>query len=134
MQVFVAVAEEAGFAPAARRLAMSAPAVTRAISALEERIGARLLHRTTRTVRLTDEGARFLVDCKRILSDIAEAEAAASGSHAELRGPVAVTASTMFGRMYVAPILLEFLGRHPAVTARTMLVDRVVDLVEEGVD
>jgi DNA-binding transcriptional LysR family regulator len=75
MRVFVAVAEAQGFATAARRLALSPPAVTRAVSALEERIGARLLHRTTRLVRLTEAGQRFLADAKRILGELEEAEA-----------------------------------------------------------
>lgn len=92
---------------------MSPPAVTRAVSTLEERIGTRLLHRTTRIVRLTEAGTRFLADCKRIQAEIEEAEASAAGSHAELRGPLTVTASVMFGQRYVAPILLDFLARHP---------------------
>ncbi|WP_437997055.1 LysR family transcriptional regulator [Sorangium sp. So ce185] len=134
MRVFVAVAEEEGFAPAARRLSMSPPAVTRAISALEERIGTRLLHRTTRIVRLTEAGARFLADCKRILAEIEEAEASAAGSHAALRGPLGVTAPVLFGRMFVAPIVFDFLARHPRVSARTLLLDRVVDMLDEGID
>lgn len=134
MRVFIAVAQEQGFAPAARRLAMSPPAVTRAISALEERIGTLLLHRTTRVVRLTEAGVRFLADCKRILGEIEEAESSAAGEHAEPRGQLAVTAPVMFGRLYVAPIVLDFLARHPQVTARTLFVDRVVDLMEEGLD
>jgi DNA-binding transcriptional LysR family regulator len=134
MRVFVAVAEAQGFAPAARRLAMSPPAVTRAISALEERIGTRLLHRTTRIVRLTEAGNRFLVDCRRILGEIEEAEASAAGSHTEPRGQLAVTAPVMFGRMYVAPVVLDFLARHPRVTARMLFLDRLVDLIDEGLD
>ncbi|WP_437687209.1 LysR family transcriptional regulator [Sorangium sp. So ce176] len=134
LRVFIAVAEEEGFAPAARRLSMSPPAVTRAIAALEERIGTRLLHRTTRIVRLTEAGARFLTDCKRILGEIEEAEASAAGSHAELRGQIGVTAPVMFGRMFVAPVVLDFLARHPRVSARTLLVDRVVDMLDEGLD
>lgn len=134
LRVFVTVAEEGGFAPAARRLAMSPPAVTRAVAALEERIGTRLLHRTTRIVRLTEAGARFLADCKRILSELEEAEASAAGAHAALRGQLSVTASVMFGRMFVAPILLDFLALHPGVTARAVLLDRVVDLLDEGLD
>ncbi len=134
MRVFVAVAEEASFAAAARRLALSPPAVTRAVTALEERIGASLLLRTTRIVRLTEAGARFLTDCKRILGEIEEAEAVAAGSHAEPRGLLTVTASTMFGRMYVAPMLLDFLGRHPHVSARTVFADRIVDILDEGID
>lgn len=134
LRVFITVAEEAGFAAAARRLSLSPPAVTRAISALEERIGTRLLHRTTRTVRLTEAGRRFLADCKRILGELEEAEASAAGSQTELRGQLTVTASMMFGRLYVAPLVLDFLARHPHVVARTLLVDRVVDLVDEGID
>lgn len=134
MRVFVAVAEEASFAAAARRLVLSPPAVTRAVTALEERIGASLLHRTTRIVRLTEAGARFLADCKRILGEIEEAEAVAAGAHTEPRGLLTVTASTMFGRVFVAPVLLDFLGRHPHVSARTMFFDRIVDILEEGID
>lgn len=134
MRVFVAVAEEEGFAPAARRLSMSPPAVTRAISALEERIGTRLLHRTTRVVRLTEAGARYLADCKRILGEIEEAEASAAGSHAALRGQIGVTAPVLFGRMFVAPALFDFLALHPRVSAWTLLVDRIVDMVDEGLD
>jgi DNA-binding transcriptional LysR family regulator len=134
MRVFVAVAEAGGFAPAARRLGLSPPAVTRAIAALEDRIGARLLHRTTRIVRLTEAGGRFLADAKRILVELDEAEASAAGAHAEPRGLLTLTAPVMFGARHVAPILLEFLARHPRVTARTLLADRVVDMLEEGID
>jgi DNA-binding transcriptional LysR family regulator len=134
MRVFVAVAEAQGFAPAARRVGMSPPAVTRAIAALEERIGTRLLHRTTRIVRLTEAGSRFLADCKRILGELEEAEASAAGSHAEPRGLLAVTAPVMFGRMFVVPLVLDFLVRHPRVTARTLFLDRVADLIDEGLD
>ena len=134
MRIFAAVADAQGFAPAARSLRLSAPAVTRAVAALEDRLGARLLHRTTRVVRLTEAGAHFLADCKRILGEVEEAEAAATGSHTELRGPLAITAPLMFGRLHVAPIVLDFLKRHPAVVARALYLDRVTDLVEEGID
>ncbi len=134
MRLFTAVADAGGFALAARRLGLSPPAVTRAIAALEARIATRLLHRTTRAVRLTDAGERFLVDCRRILAEVEDAEAAAAGSHAGLRGPIAVTASVLFGRLHVAPLVLAFLGRHPRVTMRTLFVDGVVPLVEEGID
>jgi len=134
MRAFVAVAEAASFAAAARQLGQSPPAVTRAVAALEERIGARLFHRTTRSVRLTDAGTRYLVDAKRILAEIGEAEASAAGAHAAPQGQLGLTAPVMFGRMYVAPIVLDFLARHPAVTARMMLADRLVDLMEEGLE
>ncbi len=134
IRVFVAVAEERGFAPAARRLALSPPAVTRAIAALERRVGARLLQRTTRVVRLTDTGARYFADCKRILADLETAETAAAASQAEPRGELVVTAPLVFGRMFVAPLVLEFIARNAHVSARTLLADHVVDLVENGVD
>lgn len=134
MRVFIAVAEAQGFAPAARQLGMSPPAVTRAIAALEERIGTRLLHRTTRIVRLTEAGARFLADARRILAEIDEAEAAAAGDHARPRGLLTVTAPVMFGRMHVAPVVSEFLSLYPEVSVRLLLLDRVTDLLEEGID
>lgn len=134
MRVFIAVAEEQGFSSAARRLAMSPPSITRAVAALEERVGARLLRRTTRIARLTEAGTRFLADCKRILGEIEEAEASAAGAHAEPRGQLGVSAPVMFGRLFVAPILLDFLARYPQVTAQTLLVDRIVDLMDEGLD
>lgn len=134
MRAFVAVAEAQGFAAAARRLALSAPAVTRAVAALEERVGARLLHRTTRMVRLTEAGKGFLGECKRILGEIDEAEAAVAGIQSELKGELAVTASAAFGRAHVAPLVLEFLESHPRVSVRTLYVDRIVDLTEEGFD
>ena len=134
MRIFIAVAEEEGFSSAARRLAMSPPSVTRAVAALEARVGARLLRRTTRIVRLTEAGTRFLADCKRILGEIEEAEASAAGAHATPRGQLGVSAPVMFGRLFVAPLLLDFLALHPQVTAQTVLVDRIVDLMDEGLD
>jgi DNA-binding transcriptional LysR family regulator len=134
MRVFVAVAEQRGFAAAARRLGLSAPSVTRAVAALEDRIGSPLLQRTTRALRLTEAGARYLADCKRILAEIDDAEASAAGSHRDPKGQLGITAPVMFGRMHVAPLLLDFLDRHPLVTARLLLLDRVVDLLEEGLD
>jgi DNA-binding transcriptional LysR family regulator len=134
MRVFVAVAEARGFAAAARRLGMSAPAVTRAVAAIENHLGAQLLRRTTRVVRLTDAGERFLHDTKKILASIDDAEAAAAGSHAELRGPITITASVMFGQRHVAPVVLEFGAKHPLVEMRAQLTDRVVDLIEDEAD
>jgi len=134
MRVFVTVAGTGGFAPAARQLDLSPPAVTRAIAALERRLGTRLLQRTTRVVRLTEAGERFLEDCRRILAEIEDAEAAAAGSHRELRGSLGVTAPVMFGRLHVTPLALEFLRRHPRVEIRTLFVDRVVNLLEERMD
>jgi len=134
MRVFVAVGEAQGFAPAARRLALSPPTVTRAVAALEQALGVQLLQRTTRIVRLTEGGARYLLDCQRLLGELDDAELALSGAHGELRGPLSITASLMFGRLLVAPLFLDFLDQHRQVTGRAVLVDRVVDLIEEGLD
>ena len=134
MSVFVVVAEEAGFSAAARRLTLSAPSVTRAVHDLERHIGARLLHRTTRSVSLTDTGHRYLTDCRRILADIEEAERHAAGLHGSPRGQVSVTASVLFGRMMVAPALLTLLDAYPAISVSTLFVDRVVHVVNEGID
>lgn len=134
LRIFIAVADAQGFAPAARHLRLSAPAVTRAIAALEAHLGARLLHRTTRHVRLTESGQRFLQDARRILAELDEAEASARGAHIEPQGELAITAPMMFGRMHVAPVLLDFLAQHPKVTARVLFADRVVHLTDEGFD
>ncbi len=134
IQVFVKVAECGGFAAAARDLAMSPPAVTRAIAMLEDRLGTRLFVRTTRSVRLTESGDRFLQDGRRILLELEEAEEAAVGSHAEPRGELRITGPVLFGRMFVTPILGDFLNRYPMVKAQTLFVDRFVNLMEEGLD
>lgn len=134
MRIFVKVAETASFAEAARHLQMSAPAVTRAVASLEETIGARLFIRTTRSVKLTDAGSGYFEDCRRILADIAEAEAAAAGSYATPTGTLTVTAAAMFGNMYVLPILTEYLDTYPTMLGRTLFVDRLVNIVEEGAD
>jgi DNA-binding transcriptional LysR family regulator len=134
MAVFARVAELGGLAAAGRALGLSPPAVTRAVAGLEAHLGARLLTRTTRRVRLTEAGSRYLADVRRILLEIAEAEAAAAGSHGTARGLLKVTAPTQFGRLHLGPALPAFLDRHPEVEVELLLLDRVVDLVEEGVD
>lgn len=134
MRVFAKVAETGSFAQTARLLHMSPPAVTRAVAALEEAIGARLLIRTTRSVKLTEAGSRYYEDCRRILADIAEAESAAAGSNATPSGTLAVTASVLFGKMHVLPIVTHYLDTYPTMSARTLFVDRPVNIVEEGID
>ncbi len=134
MRIFVKVAETESFAEAARHLHMSAPAITRAVAALEELVGARLFVRTTRSVKLTDAGARYFEDCRRILSDIAEAEASAAGAAARPSGTLTVTAPALFGHMYVLPVVLEYVDAHASVTARTFFIDRPVNMIEEGID
>ncbi|KQP00366.1 LysR family transcriptional regulator [Methylobacterium sp. CM6241] len=134
MRVFVRVAESGGFAAAARQLNMSPPAVTRAVAALENRIGARLLTRTTRSLMLTEAGGRYLEDCRRILADMEEAEALAAGAYATPSGTLTITAPVQFGRLYVLPAITDFLARYPAVSVRALFLDRVVNLIEEGAD
>ena len=134
MSLFVGVAEEGGFAAAARRFNTSPPSVTRAVSELETRLGARLFHRTTRSVRLTEAGQRYLADCRRILSEVEDADRHAAGSHAAPHGMVSVSASVLYGRMVVTPILFDLLDRFPHISISTVFVDRVVHLLDEGID
>jgi DNA-binding transcriptional LysR family regulator len=134
MRVFVAVAEQASFAAAARRLGLSAPAATRAVAALERHLGSQLLLRSTRRVRPTETGVHYLADARRILAALAEADAAAAGAQTVPRGRLTVTAPVLFGRLHVAPALLSFLDAFPEIALRVLFLDRVVDLLEEGVD
>jgi DNA-binding transcriptional LysR family regulator len=134
MRIFVKVAETESFADTARQMFMSAPAVTRAVASLEDLIGARLFVRTTRSVKMTEAGARYFDDCRRILADIAEAEAAAGGSYATPTGTLYITASVLFGQMYVLPIVTRYLDTYSTVKAKTLFVDRPVNIVDEGID
>ncbi|WIT14130.1 LysR family transcriptional regulator [Paucibacter sediminis] len=134
INVFVAVVDASGFAGAARKLGISPPAVTRAISELEAHLGARLLTRTTRVVRVTEAGARYVEDCRRILAELAEADESVSGLHGAPRGRLTVTAPVLFGALHVTPVVTEFLQRYPEVTASCWFLDRVVNLTDEGVD
>jgi len=134
LQVFVAVAESEGFASGARRLGVSPPVATRAVADLEARLGIKLLTRSTRHVRLTDAGKRYLDDAKRILTDIAEADEAATGINGEPSGQLAVTAPVLFGKMFVLPGVIDFLNRYPKMEVNALFLDRVVNLLEEGLD
>ncbi len=134
MTVFLAVAEAQSFAAAARRLEMSAPTVTRSVSALERRLGALLLVRTTRSLRLTEAGQRYAEDCRRILEEVEQADDAAAGVMAAPRGALSITAPAFFGELHVMPAVLAYLRAHREVSVRTLLVDRVVNLLEERVD
>ena len=131
---FVAVADTSGFAAAARSLRMSPAAITRDVAALEQQLGCKLLKRTTRQVALTEEGSRYLVGARRILADVAEAESSVMGLYGELRGPVVVSAPSMFGQLHVGPAVIGFALRHPGVSFTTLFLDRMVDLIDEGVD
>jgi DNA-binding transcriptional LysR family regulator len=132
--VFVEVAARGSFAAAARRLSRSPAAVTRAVAELEARLGVRLLTRTTRAVALTEAGQRFLAGAKRVLADLDEVERAAAGEGTAPRGELRITAPILFGRLHVLPIVLEFLRRFADVSVALSLLDRPVDLVDEGLD
>ena len=123
-----------GFAPAARKLGLSPSGVTRLIAALEQRLGARLLQRTTRKVALTDVGTRYLERVRRILADVEEAEGSAEGERTRPSGRLVVSAPIGFGRLHVGPVVSQYLARYPEAAADLRLTDRVVNLVEDGVD
>jgi DNA-binding transcriptional LysR family regulator len=134
LAIFVAVAEEGSFVAAARRLHRSPAAVTRAVAALEDRLATRLLNRTTRAVALTDAGARYLDRCRRALAEFEALELSAASEQAEPRGLLTVTAPEMFGRLHVLPIAQAFLAEYSELRMSLLLLDRVVSLVDEGVD
>jgi DNA-binding transcriptional LysR family regulator len=134
MQAFVAVADLQGFAPAARKLGLSPSGVTRLIAALEDRLGARLLQRTTRSVTLTDVGARYLERARRILADVEEAEGSAHAERTRPSGRLVVSAPIGFGRLHVSPVMSAYLTRYPEVSGELRLSDRMINLVEDGVD
>ncbi len=134
MNAFVAVADLKGFAPASRKLRISASGVTRLIAALEDHVGARLLQRTTRSVTLTDVGARYLQRVRHILADIEDADRAAQAERTRPSGCLIVTAPVGFGRIHVTPLMSAYLQRYPEVSSELRLTDRVVNLVEDGID
>jgi DNA-binding transcriptional LysR family regulator len=134
MTAFVEVCDASGFAPAARRLGRSPSAVTRLVAGLENELGVRLLQRTTRAVRLTEAGARYLDRARRVLADLRDAEEIAREADARPRGRLVVAAPLMFGRLHVAPVLSRYLREFPEVTAELLLSDRFANLVEDGID
>ncbi|UGA42486.1 LysR family transcriptional regulator [Bradyrhizobium quebecense] len=134
MQAFVAVADLEGFAPAARKLGLSPSAITRLIAALEERLGARLLQRTTRQVTLTDAGSRYLERARRIFADVEEAEDAVESERTRPEGRLVISAPFGFGRLHVSPVVTAYLKRYPDVGVDLRLSDRRINLVEDGVD
>ena len=134
MKVFVAALDEGGLAAGGRRLGKSAAAVSRAIAFLEAHVGAPLLHRTTRSIKLSEAGQRYAVACRRILVDLEEADLAAGGERAAPRGTLTVTAPVAAGEDLVRPILDAFMDQYPEVTARLHLLDRPANLIDEGID
>ncbi len=134
MRIFAAVADAGSLSAAGRRLGVPLATVSRQLSALEEYAGARLVTRTTRHLTLTEPGRHYLESCRRILEEVEAAERRLAGEHGEPRGLLALTAPVAFGRHHVLPVVMEFLRDHPRVDVRMLLVDRSVDLIEEGLD
>jgi len=134
MQAFVTVADQRSFASAARKLGLSPSAVTRLIAALEDHVGARLLQRTTRNVVLTDVGARYLERVRRILADVEEAEGSVQAERSRPSGRLVLSAPVGFGRLHVSPVVSAYLSRYPEVSCELRLADRIINLVEDGVD
>lgn len=134
MEVLVAVADTGGFAPAARRLSISAPSVTRLVQDLEADLGVTLLHRTTRKVTLSDSGQAFVADARRLLEDYQAARDAARGAFCAPTGRLRLTAPSLFGRHYISPLLAELVDRFEALQVDAVYLDRVVSLVDEGFD
>lgn len=134
MRVFARVVELESFARAAALLDMSRARVSEVVAALERRLGARLLHRTTRSLWLTDDGRAYYERCIRILGDVEEAEELVAGMGAALRGRIRVQMPVALARHFMVPALPGFLARHPGLALEIRLENRVVDLIEEGID
>lgn len=134
MRAFVNIAEQGSLTAAARALDSSLPAVVRTLAALEAHLGVRLMNRTTRRIALTDEGRSYLESCRQVLSAVQDAEEALKAGAAEPSGPITLTAPVQFGQMYVAPAVTRFALQYPQVKLRVLLHDRVVNMLEEGID
>ncbi len=134
MRAFAAVAEAGSFAKAADVLVTSKTAISRQVAELENRLGVRLLNRTTRRVSLTEEGERFHSRCRTLLSDVDEAETEISVRNVSAAGALRLSAPRSFGIRHLAPLWGEFLSLHPRVTLDVVLGERAVDLVEDGFD
>jgi DNA-binding transcriptional LysR family regulator len=134
LRAFVVAVDRRSLSAAGRALGRSPASVTRAVASLEERVGAALLRRSTRSLSLTEAGERYLVVARRVLADLDEAEKSARAGTAEPQGVLTVTAPLAFGSLHVRPLLDEYVATHASVRARLMLLDRVVSIVDEGVD
>lgn len=134
MTTFVQIADAGSLTAAAKASNASLPAVVRSLAALEQHLGVRLFNRTTRRITLTGEGRQYLERCRTVLTAVADAENELALDAAEPSGRLVVTAPALFGQMYVAPAVLGFAKRHPKVNVRLLLWDRVVNLLDEGID
>lgn len=134
MQTFVRIADEGSLTAAARLLGSSLPAVVRALAGYEAALGVRLFNRTTRRISLTDEGRQHLENCRQVLAALEDSETALSAGASEPAGHLTLTAPVMFGQMHVAPAVTRFVRQHDKLRCTVILLDRVVNLLEEGID
>ena len=134
LKVFVEISKHESFVATAEAMGLSAPTITKTIAALEHRLGVKLFNRTTRIVRPTDSGKRFLIDAKRIIEEFEEAEAAVAGVYSKPSGVLKVTAPVLFGEKHVIPIIAEYLELHPEVSVKAVFFDRVTNLLEDDLD
>jgi len=134
MKVFVSALDEGSLSGAGRKLGRSPAAVSRAIAFLETRVGAELLHRTTRSIKMSEAGERYAIACRRVLTDLDEAEIVAASERGAPRGTLTLTAPVLSGEAVLRPILDAFIDAYPAVTARLHLIDRPVNLIDERID
>ena len=134
MKVFIEVAKHNSFVLASEHLNMSAPATSRAIAALEHRLGVKLFHRTTRQVRLTQSGDQYLIDARRIIEDLQEAEMKAAGLNTKPSGTLSITAPVLFGQLHIMPIVLEYLEQYPDVSVKALYLDIVSSLLEDELE
>jgi DNA-binding transcriptional LysR family regulator len=134
IQTFIAIAECGSLTAASHRLNVSLPTVVRSLAELERKLGVTLFNRTTRRISITDEGQRYLASCRIVIAQLEEIEHALTATRTKPSGLLTVTSSVLFGRMHIAPLMRRFLKRYPDVSTELVLLDRVVDLVEEGID
>ncbi len=134
MQVFIQIADQGSLTAAARAMDSSLPAVVRTLAALEENLQVRLFNRTTRRISLTEEGRQYLESCRQILAAVADAETMLEPDNGEPSGQLTITAPVLFGQMYVAPAVTRFVQRYQQMRCNVLLFDRVVNLLEEGID
>ena len=134
MSTFVAVVNAGGFSAASRKLGVPLATVSRRVSELEDELRTQLLVRSTRTIALTDAGRQYFETCRRLLDELADAERLASGEYRAPRGNLAVSAPVVLGRLYLAPIVVDFLKAYPDVTVDLRLADTIGDLIEEQTD
>lgn len=134
MTVFVKIADEGSLTAAANKLGKSLPAVVRMLAALEENLQVRLFNRTTRRIALTEEGRIYLDRCRRILAEVEDSEVAVSQRQVEPHGTITLTAPIRFGEMHIGPSIVRFLEKYPRVQVKLLLLDRVTNLLDEGID